>query len=102
MKGFQDSLDSANPGICGTKKVTLDPANSTAAFLSLDSDTDPLTFAYDMTKTTAADIGIHTVNYTVEITDYKDSTTEIAGSLTFEIEEETSNIASYVDKATAA
>ena len=63
----------------------------------MDLDTDPLTFVYDMTKTTVADIGVHTVNYKVEITDYKDWTTEIAGSLTFEIKRE-----SYVDKATAA
>ena len=49
-----------------------------------------------MTKTTAEDIGIHTVNYTVEITDYKDHTIVIADSFTFEIKEE-----SFVDQAIA-
>ena len=96
VAGFQDSLDSAYPGTCGTKKVILDPANTSDAFLYLTSDTDPLTFAYDMTKTTAEDIGIHTVNYTVEITDYKDHTIVIADSFTFEIKEE-----SFVDQAIA-
>ena len=72
VPGFQDSLDSTYPGTCGTKKVTLDPANTSAGFLSLSSDTDPLTFTYDRTKTSTEDIGIHTVNYTVEITSYKD------------------------------
>ena len=87
MTGFQDSLDSAYPGTCGTKKVTLDLANTSAPFLHLTSDTDPLTFEYDVTKTTAGDIGIHTVKYTAEITSYRDETTAITGSFTFEITE---------------
>ena len=83
--GFLDTLENTHPGICGTKKVTLDLANTSAGFLTLTEDTDIITFAYDKTKTTESDIGIHTVNYTVEITDYKDFTTSLIGSCTFEI-----------------
>ena len=59
VQAFTDSLDATNLGICGAKQVTLDPLSSTAAFLTLSSAVDPVTFDYDMTKATAADIGIH-------------------------------------------
>ena len=90
MAGFKDSLESTLQGTCGTKKVTLDPTNSSTAFLALSSDTDPLTFEYVMAMITFGDIGVHTVNYTVDITDYKDYTAAITGSATFVIERETS------------
>ena len=85
ISGFQDTLDSTSVGTCGTKTVTLDPSNTSAKFLTLTSDTDLITFAYNQTKTTDADIGVHTVSYTVEITDFKDLTTILTGSCTFEI-----------------
>ena len=62
---FTDDLDSVIPGICGAKTVILDPSSSTANFLSLSSNEDPLIFEYDSNAVTESDIGIHTVNYSV-------------------------------------
>ena len=55
-----------------------------------------------MTKTSAADIGIHTVNYSVEITDYKEYTTAITGNFTFEIKKESFVAESFIEQEIAA
>ena len=51
-----------------------------------DPLTDPFTIDYDQTTATEADIGPHTISYTVTMTEYAALTTPISGSFTFEIE----------------
>ena len=64
--------------------------NSPPAFISLTKGTnpltDPFTIDYDETAATESDIGIHTISYTVTMTEYAALTTPITGSFTFEIE----------------
>ena len=64
--------------------------NTPPAFISLTKGTDPLTdpftIDYDQSAATEADIGIHTISYTVTMTEYAALTTPITGSFTFEIE----------------
>ena len=91
---FSDTVDTAATyptGICGEKTVTLD-AVTTPAFLSVVMDaTDPVlnnfVVIYDYTAITPdeADIGVHTVTYTVEFKDDSRLAT-LTSTFTFEIQ----------------
>jgi len=89
VPAFGDSVELGGgyaQGTCGEKDIVL---NSPPAFISLTKGTspltDPFTIDYDQTSATEADIGIHTISYTVTMTQYPGPTTSITGSFTFEI-----------------
>lgn len=88
MPVFGDSVELSgySQGTCGEKDVTL---VSPPSFISLTKGAnplkDPFTISYDLSKASVTDIGIHTIQYTVKITEYVTLTTQLTGSFTFEL-----------------
>ena len=86
---FADSVEQGSyaQGTCGEKEVQLVAPPS---FISLtkgsDPLTDPFTITYDDSTATEADIGTHTITYTVKIKEYAAITTQITGTFSFEIQ----------------
>ena len=90
VPAFTDSVDSTGTytaGIFGVKTFALDAA--TPSFLTLSPGADQLvdayTIDYDQTAATESDIGVHTIDYTVTITEYTGIATVLASTFTFEI-----------------
>ena len=74
IPAFSDSIDALGTyttGICGEKDIVL---NSPPLFISITKGLDPIlnpfTIDYDQTQATEADIGIHTISYTVTVKEY--------------------------------
>ena len=63
----------------------MNPAATTAHFLTLTSNVNPLTFEYNAAATTEADIGTHTVDFTVAHDEYTAVRTPHSDSFTFTI-----------------
>ena len=90
VPAFTDSIDATGTysSLCGEKRLSLE-ANS-PAYLSIVADLeDPVTkdfsVSYDHTKATEADIGTHTIDYTVSSVDYQ-MIPAIKGTFRFTIE----------------
>ena len=72
---FQDSLDpSYQIGVCGEKRITLDPGTPSFVHLEIDA-IDPIQgnfkIIYDEAVATLADIGETLINYTVSSVEYE-------------------------------
>ena len=85
MPAFKDVLDATTDGLCGAKVIVLDPSATTDHFLEMEWKVNPIRFAYDATATTEADIGTHTVAYTVTHFSYSSVRTAYASSFTFTV-----------------
>ena len=63
MPAYETVLDATVD--CGTKSIVLDPSGTSAHFLEMEWRVGPYKFRYVKTATTEADIGNHTVAYTI-------------------------------------
>ena len=105
VPAFTDSIDVAGGyarGICGEKIVTLDSSAPSYLSISLDSVDpimNPFMIEYDESLATEANIGVHSISYTVSFAEYSGIATDLTTeTFTFEITCPTSSI-SYSEDA---
>ena len=70
VSAFTDSVDGGiyTTGVCGEKRVTLDAGSPSFLSIALDvSDPtlNPFSIDYDESQATEADVGVHTISYTI-------------------------------------